>query len=222
MRTLRTPVSSDTAWPAPRYLVMLFAAGQILAWSLAPALTHRAPPIDVAEGYMWGREWLIATYKHPALPSWFLEGSRLLTGTIGWPAYVTSQLFIAATFWLVFLLGRDIMGAHRAAAGTLALAGVTYYMWPTPEFNHNVASTPFWAAITLMLWRAVDRGALLHWILLGACAAGALYAKLSAVFLLVPVAAYILADASARARLATAAPWFGLTVFIILVIPLMH
>jgi hypothetical protein len=114
------------------------------------------------------------------------------------------------------------MGAHRAAAGTLALAGVTYYMWPTPEFNHNVASTPFWAAITLMLWRAVDRGALLHWILLGAGAAGALYAKLSAVFLLVPVAAYILTDASARARLATPGPWFGLTVFIILVIPLVH
>jgi 4-amino-4-deoxy-L-arabinose transferase-like glycosyltransferase len=222
MLMLRFPVATESAWPAPAHLVMLFAAGQIATWTLAPALTHRAPPIDVAEGYMWGREWVIATYKHPALPSWFLEGSRLLTGTIRWPAYFISQLFVAATFWLVFLLGRDILGAHRAAAGTLALAGVTYYMWPTPEFNHNIASTPFWAGIALMLWRAVDRGQLLYWILLGVFGAGALYAKLSAVFLLVPAAAFILADASARARLATPGPWLGLTVFVILVMPLAH
>ena len=95
---------------------------------------------------MWGREWVIATYKHPALPSWFLEASRVLTGgATGWPAYLVSQLFIAATFGLVFLLGRDMMGPERAAAGTLLLAGVTYYSWPTPEFNHNIAAAPFWA-----------------------------------------------------------------------------
>jgi 4-amino-4-deoxy-L-arabinose transferase-like glycosyltransferase len=180
-------------------LIVLFAAAQIVLWTLAPALTYRAPPIDVVEGYMWGREWVIATYKHPALPSWFLEGSRLLTGTTGWPAYLTSQLFIAATFGLVFVLGCDMMGRERAAAGTLLLAGVTYYMWPTPEFNHNVASTPLWAGIVLTLWRAVERGRMVWWVLMGLFAAGALYAKLSAVFLLVPAAAWILWDGRARA-----------------------
>ena len=95
---------------------------------------------------MWGREWVIATYKHPALPSWVLEASRILTGAVGWPAYLASQLFIAATFVFVFLLGRDLMGPQRAAAGTLLLTGVAFYAWPTPEFNHNVAETPFWAA----------------------------------------------------------------------------
>ena len=47
---------------------------------------------------MWGREWAIATYKHPALPSWVLEASRLATGTVGWPAYLAGQLFVAATY----------------------------------------------------------------------------------------------------------------------------
>jgi 4-amino-4-deoxy-L-arabinose transferase-like glycosyltransferase len=208
------------AWPTPVNLVGLFVLAQIVVWTLAPALTHRAPPIDVVEGYMWGREWVIATYKHPALPSWFLETSRLLTGTTGWPAYLTSQLFIAATFYLVFLLGRDMMGPERAAAGTLMLAGVTYYMWPTPEFNHNVASAPFWAGSALLLWRAVERPSSVWWVLLGACAAGALYAKLAAVVLLASVAAWILFDRSARSRLATLGPWLGLVVFVLLVIPL--
>ena len=83
---------------SPAALVSLLIVGQIVAWTLAPALTHSAPPLDVVEGYMWGREWVIATYKHPALPSWALEASRLATGAVGWPAYFVSQLFIAATF----------------------------------------------------------------------------------------------------------------------------
>jgi len=219
MRSISS-VAQQPNWPAPASLVALFALAQIVLWTLAPSLTHSAPPIDVVEGYMWGREWVIATYKHPALPSWCLEVSRLLTGTTGWPAYLTSQLFIAASFGMVFLLGRDMMGPERAAAGTLMLAGVTYYMWPTPEFNHNIASTPFWAGIVLLLWRAVERQALIWWLLLGAFAAGALYAKFSAVFLLFPVVAWLLYDRRSRARLASPGPWLGLTVFALLATPL--
>jgi len=54
--------------------------------------------------------------------------------------------------WLTgLLLGRDMMGAARAAAGTLLLAGITYYAWATPEFNHNVASLPFWAGFAFVI-----------------------------------------------------------------------
>jgi 4-amino-4-deoxy-L-arabinose transferase-like glycosyltransferase len=213
--------ATERALPAPATLIALFAAAQIVAWTLAPALTHTASPLDVVEGYMWGREWVIATYKHPALPSWFLEASRILTsGATGWPAYLVSQLFIAATFGLVFLLGRDMMGAKRGAAGTLLLAGVTYYAWPSVEFNHNIAAAPFWAGVALALWRAVERRSLVWWGLLGAFAAGALYAKLSAVLILFPAAAWILLDARARACLATAGPWLGLAVFAIAAWPL--
>src|SRR6516225_5359439 len=100
---------------------------------------HSSPPLDVVESYMWGREWVIATYKHPALPSWALEATWLITGAIGWPAYLLSQACVAATFLFVYLLGRELMGPSRAAAGTLLLTGVVFYAWPTTEFNHNVA-----------------------------------------------------------------------------------
>lgn len=197
----------------PIGLVALLIAGQIVAWTLAPALTHTAPPLDVAEGYMWGREWVIATYKHPALPSWVLEASRLATGVVGWPAYLVSQLFIAATFVFVFLLGRDMVGAERAAAGTLLLTGVVYFSWPTVEFNHNVAEMPFWAALPWALWRAVERGGHWRWVLVGGLAAGGLYAKLTTALLLVSLAGWILWDARARGCLATPGPWLGLVVF---------
>ena len=56
--------------------------------------------------------------------------------------------------------------------------------------------------------------------LLGAFAAGALYAKLSAALIFIPVATWILLDARARACLATPGPWLGLAVFALVVTPL--
>ena len=194
----------------PTVLVGLLAVGQIVAWTLAPTLTHIVPPLDVVEGYMWGREWVIATYKHPALPSWVLEATRVLTGTVGWPAYLVSQLCVAATFLFVYWLGCDLMGRQRAAAGTLLLTGIVYYSWPTPEFNHNVMQTMFWAGFAWALWLAVERGSLRWWLLLGAFGAGGIYAKLSTGLFFVAAAAWIVLDARARRTLATAGPWIAL------------
>jgi 4-amino-4-deoxy-L-arabinose transferase-like glycosyltransferase len=200
--------------------VGILIVGQSTAWTLAPALTHSAPPLDVVEGYMWGREWVVATFKHPALPSWALEASRLMTGVVGWPAYIVSQLFVAGTFAFVFLLGRDVMGERRAVAGTLLLTGVAYYAWPTPEFNHNIAELPFWAGLPWALWRAVERRGTLWWALAGVLAAGGLYAKLTTALLLVTLAAWIVWDRRAWGCLATPGPWIGLGVFVLLAAPL--
>jgi 4-amino-4-deoxy-L-arabinose transferase-like glycosyltransferase len=169
---------------------------------------------------MWGREWVVATYKHPALPSWVLEASRVATGAVGWPAYFASQLFIAAALVFVFLLGRDMMGAERAAAGTLLLSGVTYYAWATPEFNHNVACVPFWAGFALGLWRAIERQSLAWWMLAGVLAAGGMYAKLATAVLLLTAGAWVLFDRDVRKVAATPGPWLSFAVFAVLVAPL--
>jgi 4-amino-4-deoxy-L-arabinose transferase-like glycosyltransferase len=203
-------------------LVAFVAIGQIVAWTLAPALTHSSPPLDVVEGYMWGREWVLATYKHPALPSWALEASRLLTGSIGWPAYLLSEACVAATFLCVYALGRDLMGPERAAAGTLLLTGIAFYAWPTVEFNHNLAEMPIWAALSLVLWRALGQGATWRWLLLGALAALGMYAKFSSALLLATMAAWLLWDQRARASLRTPGPWLGLCAFAVLVAPLVY
>jgi 4-amino-4-deoxy-L-arabinose transferase-like glycosyltransferase len=204
----------------PEALVALLAVGQILAWTLAPALTHSAPPLDVVEGYMWGREWVIATYKHPGLVSWVLEASRVATGVVGWPAYLIAQVFVAVTFICVFLLGRDLLRADRAAAGTLLLTGIAYYAWPTPEFNHNVAQLPFWAGVALALWRAIERGSLFWWLVLAVCAAGGLYAKLSTGLLLIAAGLWVIGDRQARRALTNWRPWVSVALFALLIAPL--
>jgi 4-amino-4-deoxy-L-arabinose transferase-like glycosyltransferase len=206
----------------PGTLIAVCAGLQVVVWTLSPALMNWAPPLDVVESAMWGREWVLATHKHPALPSWVLEAAHVLAGgRVGWPTYLAPQLFVAATFACVFLLGRDLMDASRAAAGTLLLTGVGTYAWLTPEFNHNIAQLPFWAGVALALWRAVERQSVLWWTLVGLLAASGVYAKLTTGVLLTTLAAWTLLDAKARRSLVTPGPWLALAIFLALVAPLM-
>jgi len=192
---------------------------QTLCWTLAPALSHSAPPLDVVEMYAWGREGVVATFKHPNLPGLVLEPIRLAAGQAGWAAYLVSQLFIGVTLWAVFALGRELMGAPRALAGTLLLAGVYFFSWPTPEFNHNVAQMPLWALVMLLLWRATTHDKLVDWLLLGGVAGLSLWAKYSSGVLLVVAAGWMLWDAEARRRILTPGPWLALAAFVLAAAP---
>lgn len=204
----------------PGQALAALCLGQAIVWTIVPGLVNDMPPLDVVEGYMWGREWQIATFKHPAMPSWIIEASRRLTGAIGWPAYLASQILIGLTFLAVFALGKEMMDSRRALAGVLLLTGIYYFSVPTPELNHNVVQMPFWAGIALFLWRGRQHGRVLDWIILGALAAGGLYAKLSTVVFIFCGGLWLLSDAKARARLSTPGPWLGLGVFLLLAFPL--
>ncbi len=204
----------------PYVFVIALAALNIVLWSVIPALVHAALPIDVAEGYLWGREGLILTAKHPNFPGLLLDLSYRLTGSHGWPAYVLSQLCVAATYALVYCLGRDLLGRRAGAAGAILLAGCYYFTWPTPEFNHNVAQMPIWAAFCYALWKAIERNALRLWLILGAIAALGMYVKFSVALLLASGVCWLLYDRQARSRLATPGPWLALVVFLVATAPL--
>jgi len=111
----------------PWRLLALLCLTQIACWTVMPALVNVGPPYDVVEGFMWGREWVLLTYKHPQLPCWLLEISHLLTGSFRWPQYMLSQLLISTTFVLVCLLARDIMGSIRALAAVLLMPAIYFF-----------------------------------------------------------------------------------------------
>ena len=205
---------------SPSVAIGILYAAQILLWTIAPTIANDALPLDVVENGAWGPEWLLSSYKNPALSSWCLELIRLATGSLGWPAYLVSQLFVSATFALVFLLGKEAMGASRALAGTLLLTGVYYFSWPTPEFNQDVAQMPLWAGLALALWRATETDRWIWWLLLALFGAASLYAKLSSSVLLIAAAAWMLADVQARRTLAGPRPWMMLGLFLLLIAPL--
>lgn len=208
----------------PASALAAFCALQAVVWTFAPAYTHDSPPLDVVESTMWGREWALATYKHPAFPSWVLESLRWLTGATGWPAYLASQLCIALTFALVYRIGRDLFGAdenaaEKSLAGVMLLAGVFYFSWPTPEFNHNIAQMPFYAAIILLTWRATTRDGLLWWALLGLTAGFGLHIKYGTALVGIVAALWIMLDGPLFRRLGTPGPWLALALAVVVAAP---
>ncbi|AZO14315.1 glycosyltransferase family 39 protein [Mesorhizobium sp. M2A.F.Ca.ET.043.05.1.1] len=204
----------------PWRLLALLCLTQIACWTVMPALVNVGPPYDVVEGFMWGREWVLLTYKHPQLPCWLLEISHLLTGSFRWPQYMLSQLLVSTTFVLVYLLARDIMGSTRALAAVLLMPSIYFFGWPTPQFNHDYAQMPFWAGISWLLWRAARDGRPGLWLALGVVSGMGLDAKFSTALLLVFGGIWLLYDSRARSRLATPWPWLGLAVFLGIAAPL--
>ena len=215
--------AADLTAPADQRALLWIIAALAALWTIVPALVHLAPPLDVVESAMWGREWVVGTYKHPGIPAWFIEMGRVLNGGVtGWPVYLTSQLFTVATLGLTYLLARDLAGHQVATAAVISLLGVEYFSWRAPEFNHTQAQMPFWIGAALCAWRAVDRQKLVWWLGLGAMAALGLYAKLSNAVLLLVIARWLLSKGRNRATLRTAGPWIGALTFAVLCVPLVR
>ncbi len=210
---------SERMLSRPGRAVALLCLAQAFVWTLAPALTHSAPPLDVVEMLVWGREGVVATFKHPNLPGLLLKGVRRLAGGALWPAYALAQACVVASFLAVYLLGRDLLGPGRVLAGTLLLTGVFYYSWPTPEMNHNLVQMPLWAWTCLALWRSVREGKIAWWLLLGLFAGLSVWAKYSSGLLLATASVWLLVDAHARAQFARAGPWAALAVFALIAAP---
>lgn len=206
----------------PALTAKIIIAVQIVLWTLVPILTHKAPPLDVVEMYIWGREWVPATYKHPNLPGYILEGLRIVSFGGYWPAYLASQLCIVAAFWAVFSLGREMLDSRRALAGMVLLTAVYYYSLSGPEFNHNVVQIPLWAGIIVAVWRSVNTGKLLWWALLGVLAGLSMWAKYSSIILLAVAAIWILSDKKGRATLKTPGPWVTIALGLLTVAPQIH
>ena len=157
-------VAGTRTQPLSGLLLWLLLANALL-WTLLPWLIHPTLPLDVVEGIFWGQEWQWGYYKHPPLPAWLVNLSFELVGGLG--PYLLSQLAILLTLLFVYLLGCRIFDRELALVGVLLLYGVYYFTWPTPEFNHNIAQMPIWAAAVYFFHRALHENRYRDWALLG-------------------------------------------------------
>ena len=193
---------------------------QFFAWTLALTLSHRAPPLDVVEMYVWAQAGVVATFKHPNGPGLLLEAARQLVGPATWLPYALSQLAVVVTFLCVFLLGRELLGTARGLAGSLLLTGLLYSSWVTPEFNHNVLQLPLWALLTLSVWRATASEGLLWWLVLGLVAGLSLWVKYFASLLLLVSFLWLLY--AERHCFRSMGPWLALLCAVMVAAPQAH
>jgi 4-amino-4-deoxy-L-arabinose transferase-like glycosyltransferase len=195
----------------PGYWLAALVCCQLVFWTLIPWLFSSSLPLDVvSDGLAWGHEWQWGYYKHPPLPSWAAETFFDAFGMVG--PYLLSQVAVALTYLFVFLLGRSFMPTRWAAAGALLLAGVYYFSIPTPEFNHNVAQMPLWAAASYFYYKSWKSGATRWWIALGVAAGLGLLSKYSTAVLLIAIIAHSISTRSGRKVLLTSGPYLAILV----------
>ena len=162
-----------------------------IIWSFLPAFIASSVPLDVGEGINWGSEWQWGYYKHPPFSSWVLYSFYQIFGHIG--PYLLSQLYVLLTLFLVYKLGKEVWSQQETAIlGSALTLAVLYYTYPSLEFNHNVAQFPIWAGLYLAFYQSLTKNRLRDWILLGVLGGLGMLTKYTVIFLLIPMALYLL------------------------------
>jgi 4-amino-4-deoxy-L-arabinose transferase-like glycosyltransferase len=151
----------------------------LVCWTLVPALTQPNAPLDVIEGFVWGHEWLLGTYKHPPLQAWLLESATYLTGNSGFGYFGLSALCGAIALWSVFRTGRLFVSKEKALLATLLAQVIFYLNLLSTEFNPNVLQLALAALCTYAFAHGLMHGKIKYWIMLGIFFALGLYAKYS-------------------------------------------
>src|SRR5262249_36598736 len=166
----------------------------------------------------YGREWQLGYDKLPPLPWWLVE---LVYRTIGVDAayYALAQIAVVAAFAAVWLAPRPPVGGVGAPGARLFPAGLDYFPFTPPQFNHDVIQLPLWAFAGYAFHAALRRGRMAHWLLLGVAIGLSLWAKYFVVALAAPLALFLLLDRDARRALATPGPWIALALALVVMAP---
>ncbi|WP_417670256.1 glycosyltransferase family 39 protein [Roseibium sp.] len=198
----------------------LYVMSVCLLWALIPTLTFPNPPLDVVEGFAWGRELAWGYTKHPPMQAWLLELSYRLTGGASFGGYWLSQIAIGLGYLCIWQIGRRLGLTPWQACWSVVLTSATFYFTlPAPEFNPNILQIPIWAGMILFFHRALSSRRLADWLVLGIIAAFGLYTKYFVALLIGTIGLYVLVVPSARRGLATLGPWLAALICIVLLTP---
>ena len=218
-----TAATSDWLDRHAARLFWAFISVHVVLWTLLPSLLNANLPLDVIEGFAWGRQFDWGYPKHPPLTRWLGSIAAELSGHGDWAQYLLSQMAVAAAFWAVWRLAASVFSPGRALLAVLLLEGVYYHNFTTPEFNPNVILLAFWALAVLCFWMAHTSsggpGRLVWWLGLGVATCLGLWSKYFMALLMAPLAVLALLDPQFRRHLATPGPYLAAGVALVGLVP---
>ncbi len=152
----------------PLLVFWLATLAQAAVWVVVPTAFYSAPPDELARVLAIGREFPLEGDFGPPLAYWLAEVAFRVAGLFG--VYALSQICVIATYWLMFALGRAIVGAVHSVMAVLLVVGIFTFTVPTPNFGPPILAMALWAAVLLFYWRAVGEGRRLYWYALAGAA----------------------------------------------------
>ncbi len=199
------PLYIEALRSRPALVFWLTTLAQAALWLAVPLLFYAAPPSELARLLAVGHEFPLTGDFGPPLAYWLAEIAFRVAGLFG--VYALSQICVITTYWCVFALGREIVGATHAAMAVLLMVGILAFTVPTPNFGPPILAMALWAAVLLSYWRAVIEGRRRSWYPLGGAAALLLLTTNAALILLGSLALFTAMSARGRAALGAIEAW---------------
>lgn len=203
---------------AERWLY-LFICFHLIVWTAVPALVRLNLPLDAIEGTIWSHQLEWGYDKNPFLNGWLTALAVQLGGSSGWMIYLFSQLSVITAFWVVWRLGKQMLAPVYALLAVFLLEGIQYYNFHAIDFNDNTLELGTWALTIYTFYIALKTKTKRAWLFTGCCAAVAMMAKYYTAALLAAMVLFLFARPENRQQLKTAAPYWGLLVFLALITP---
>ncbi len=183
------------------------------------SLLHPNLQLDAAEILFWGQEWQWGGYKHPSLPAWFLQAFLLILPNKIYSYYIVGQVALAATFFFVWALAREILENKQAILATVILAGAIFYSFYSLTYNANTFSLLAWSAFNFCLWKALNDKRDRWWLALAIAASAALLSKYAAILIFISAFITMLIVPEWRRMLKTYKPYMAIGISIIITMP---
>lgn len=214
----RLAALADRCLAHPGRTLAAVLVAHILVWVAAPIVTFRSLQLDLLEGLVLGREWLLGSWKHPTLPWWLVEIAHRAGGDDR-AVYLLGPLAAVACMAVVWRLAREVAPPATALLAVLALEGMHFFNFSAVKFAHDTLLLPFAALSGWFFYRATARGRNLDWALLGLALALSFWSKYSAALLGATLGLAMLLDPVARRAWRTPGPYLAAAVFLLVLAP---
>jgi hypothetical protein len=214
---LHTSIIVELLRSQPRLTFWLATLLQAVLWWIVPSLIYSAPPGDLPLVLAVGHEFQLGSYYGPPLAFWLAELTFRLAGIGG--VYLLAQACVVATYYLVFVLARAIVGIHHAVFAVLLMVGILDFSAPTANFRPAVLAMPLAAFSLLNLWRAVGERRRSSWFLLALGLGLLLLTTYTGVALATTIVIFLVATWRGRRALRAADPWLACMLVVIVLFP---
>jgi 4-amino-4-deoxy-L-arabinose transferase-like glycosyltransferase len=149
-------------------ILFIFLSTHLFIWTLVPSIVNNNLPLDVIESLAWGSNLEWGFSKHPPMMSFSTEFFYQIFGNQDWAYYLLSQIFVVASFYIIYKLAEDMLkNKYFALLSIFLLEGIYFYNFTTPEFNVNVCQLPFWSLAVLYTWKCIKKDKFKDYLLLG-------------------------------------------------------
>ena len=216
--TLSLPGINAEPWPFPALaLLAIFVTIWTIysAVSAAPAAIHN----DMAEAYVWGREFQFGYAKHPPFWAWIAGLWFDVFPRTDWAFALLATLNAGLGLYGSWMLIGDFADGNRRLAAAILLLLTPFYTFLALKYNANSIFLSLWPWTMHFFVRSIDKRRLSDAILFGLFLGLAMLSKYFALILAATCFAAAIVHPARRAYFTSASPYVSVLVAALLFAP---